>query len=91
MWDSPKAFSPEGQAKKVHQTKEGKLNKKHLARKVQIPHHTPEHSGSGINIDLSKVTHVRAGEASMSCYLGHRYPSAQFLSLGVFVVGTFRG
>ena len=55
MWDSPKAFSPEGQAKKVHQHKEGKLNKKRPAQKVQIPHHTPGHSGSGMNIDLSKV------------------------------------
>lgn len=55
MLDSPKAFSPEGQAKKVHQTKEGKLNKKCPAQKVQIPHHTPGHSGSGMNIDLSKI------------------------------------
>lgn len=55
MWDSPKAFSPEGQAKKVYQTKERKLDKKRSVQKVQIPHHTPGHLGSRINIDLSKV------------------------------------
>jgi hypothetical protein len=77
-----KAFTPEGQAKKAHQSKERHLNKWCPAQKGQIPHYTCGDSGSGMNIDLFKVMseQVRLG-----------YPD--FWATGIFlqflIIGSF--